>query len=349
MEGTTRSRRCAGEADIYGLNVSEMLLPVYQHRIGYVARLRERFVAPPRRPTGEAAAVALGALASLGFLWLVGRFLWRRWGRAERSEDGLAYLTVASVALGTIGGLGCQIAYHLSPMIRCYNRISIFIAFFAVTAVFLLVQRLARRLVKGPWSGAAYAAGLAALLGLGLFDQFSTYFTPQYALTRVQYASDEEFGRRMEAALPAGSMIYQMPYVLFPEGPNVGNLGGYELLRPWLHTRTLRWSFGAIRGRETARWQADLATRPLPEVVEKIALAGFRGVYLDRAGFADGGAQVEAELSRLLGVQPLVSATGRQSFFDMSTYVQSVRGRLTAEEWEERKDAALHPVDRVKE
>ncbi len=341
--------QCAGEADIFGLNVSEMLLPVHQHRIEYLAKLRERFLAPPRRPTGEAAAVSLGALASLGFVWLVGRFLWRRGGRAERSEDGLAYLTAASVALGTIGGLGCQIACRLSPMIRCYNRLSIFIAFFAVAAVFLLVQRLAGRFAKGLWSGAACAAGLAALLGLGLFDQFSSHFTPQYALVRKEYASDEDFGRRMEAALPAGSMIYEMPYVLFPEGPAVGNLGGYELLRPWLHTRTLRWSFGAVRGRAAASWHADLAKRPLPEVVEKIALAGFRGVYLDRAGFADGGAKEEAELSRLLGVQPLVSLSGRQSFFDMSTYVQTLRGRFTEKEWEQKNSLVLGPpsfVDR---
>ena len=52
--------RSAGEADIFGLNVSEMLLPVYQHRIEYLAKLRNdssrRPVAPPgrRRPSRSA-------------------------------------------------------------------------------------------------------------------------------------------------------------------------------------------------------------------------------------------------------------------------------------------------------
>ena len=76
--------------------------------------------------------------------------------------------------------------------------------------------------------------------------------------------------------------------------------------------------------------------------MERIAFAGFRGVYLDRGGFADGGAQAEEELSCLLGVEPLVSPTGRQSFFDMSSYLQTLHGRFTDAEWEQRKDAALH-------
>ena len=146
------AQRSPAEADIYGLRVSDMLLPVVQHRIGFLAHLSDRFLAPPRQPTGEAAASSLGALASLGFLWLCGRFLWRRRGAAQRTDDGLAYLTVISVALGTVGGLGCLFAFYVSPMIRCYNRLSIFIAFFALAGLFLGIQRLAARFVKGPWS-----------------------------------------------------------------------------------------------------------------------------------------------------------------------------------------------------
>ncbi len=140
-------------------------------------------------------------------------------------------------------------------------------------------------------------------------------------------------------------MVYQMPYVPFPENVPVQNLTDYELLRPFFHTRTLRFSYGAMKGREVSRWQADLATRPLPEALERLAFAGFGGVYLDRAGFADAGAATEAELSRLLGVQPLVSRSGRQTFFDMTAYARDFRGRFTDAEWEAKKESVLHPVD----
>ncbi len=332
------------EADIYGLNVSEMLLPVQGHRLRSLARLHDRFLAPPRRPTGGAALVALGTLGSVGFFYLIGRFLWRR-GKVERADDALAFLNVSAVLLGTVGGFGSLFAFYVTPMIRCYDRLSIFIAFFALAGLFLLVQRTLGRFVKGRRTAAAYGAGLLGLLVLGACDQTSACFIPPYAATRDRVASDADFGRRIEAVLPAGSMVYQMPYVPFPEHGPVQGLADYELLRPCFHTRTLRWSYGAMKGREVSRWQADLESRPLPDALERLALAGFRGVYLDRAGFADSGAATEAELSRLLGAAPLVSRSKCQTFFDMTGYIQQLRGRFTNEEWEAKKESAFQFVD----
>ena len=62
-----RGPRCLGVG-------GEMLLPIMHHRIGFLTHLREQFYAPPRQATGEAWAVSLGALASLGFVWLIAAF-----------------------------------------------------------------------------------------------------------------------------------------------------------------------------------------------------------------------------------------------------------------------------------
>jgi phosphoglycerol transferase len=317
------TRREPYEADFYSLNVSEMLLPIASHRIPALARLREKYYLPPRTAKGEAASISpLGLVASVGFLWLVGRFLWRRREKEDRVEDALAYLTVAAVALGTIGGFGTSFNFYLSPMIRCYNRLSIYIAFFALAGLFLMVQRLVRRRVAGKWSFAAYAAGLGAVLLLGAFDQTATAFVPNYTEAKKQFVMDAEFGKRMEAALPVRAVVYQLPYVRFPESPPVHNLQDYELFRPYLHTHALRWSYGAVRGREASRRQAALAERPLADSLPVLADAGFNAVYLDRAAFEDNGAAIEVELTRLLGAEPQVSQTGRQVFFDMTRYAQ---------------------------
>ncbi len=337
--------RLPAEADIYGLNASEMLLPVAGHRLAFLERMRERFLAPPRRPTPAASGVTLGVLGSIGFLYLMTRFFLRRRARLERVEDGLGYFTFCSVLLGTIGGFGSLFAFFVTPMIRCYDRISIFIAFCALAGLFLLLQRCLGRFVRGRGAAAACGAGLLLLLTLGALDQTSAQFVPYYKATRDQAESDADFGRQMEAALPPGSMVYQMPYVPFPESLPVQGLQDYELLRPLFHTKTLRFSYGAMKGREFDRWQADLASRPLADVLERLAVAGFGGVYLDRAGYADLGAATEAELSRLLGVRPLVSRCGRQTFFDMTAYARQVRGRFTEEEWEAKKEAVLRRVD----
>jgi phosphoglycerol transferase len=336
--------RLPAEADMYGLTVAEMLLPIAGHRIGYLAELRTRYLAPPRPPTGEGGFASLGVVGAVGFLWLLGRSLWRRRDGEERVVDCLAYLNLAAVLLGTVGGLGACFNFLVTPMIRCYNRISVFIAFFALAGLFSLVQRLADRHAQGRRSRVACALGLGAVLLVGLYDQTSPRFVPAYAATREEFASDADFGRRMEAALPPGSMVYQMPFVPFPEEPPVCRLQDYELLRPYHHTQTLRWSYAAIRGREAGRWLADAAERPLPELLERLAVADFRGVYLDRAGFADNGAAVEAELTRILGAAPLVSLSGRQTFFDLTSYAEAFRSRFTDEQWRTKRDAVLHPV-----
>jgi phosphoglycerol transferase len=323
--------RFPAEADVYGLNVSEMLLPIEGHRLHFLARRRAKYLEPPRESASEGPLDSpLGFVASAGFLYLVARFLWRRRDKGDAVDDALAHLTVAAVGLGSIGGLGASFNFYVTPMIRCYNRISIYIAFFALAGLFLMLERLANRFLKMGGASGAYAAGLTAVFLLGAFDQTSPQYIPNYIEAKRQYSSDAEFGRRMEAVLPAGSMVYQLPFVPFPEAGATPTLADYELLRPYLHTHTLRWSYGGMKGRPAGWRQADIAERPLPESLPELADAGFRGIYLDRAGYADNGVAVEAELSRLLGAEPQVSQMGRQVFFDLTGYVQAQRGSVNA-------------------
>jgi phosphoglycerol transferase len=337
------ARRHPVEADVYGLNVTEMLLPVMDHRLGYLKRLHQSYMAPPRHPTGESFSAPLGLLGALGFVWLIGLFLWRRRHKVERADDGLAYLALIAVMLGTIGGLGAMFNFHVTPMIRCYNRISVYIAFFSLFGLFMTLERLVRR-VQGRAAFGVQAAGAGVLLLFGAWDQTAAWFVPPHAGTKQNYEQDADFGRRMEEALPAGAMVYQMPCFPFPEHPRIALLADYELLRPYFHTKTLRWSYGAMKGREAGRWQETLAQRPLPEVVRSLAFAGFGGIYLDRAGFSDFGASVEKDLARLLKVEPLLSGSGRQSFFVLTGYANALRKRFSASEWRTRRESALHPV-----
>jgi phosphoglycerol transferase len=339
------SLRVPGEADVHALTINELLLPIEGHRSGAFRRLRERFLAPPRRPTGESWSVPLGLTGSLGFLYLLGRFLWHRRDKIERTADALAYLNIVAVLLGTVGGLGSCFNLYVTPMIRCYNRLSVFIAFFALAGLFLLLQRLAGHYDRNVWTRFVRNAGLLVLLVLGILDQTSPQHTPAYAKAKREYQSDEDFGRRMEAALPPGAIVYQMPYFAFPEAGLVQGLGDYELLRPYFHTRSLRFTYGAMRNRGASNWLAAAADKPMPEALEALAVAGFRGVYLDRAGFADSGASAEAELARLLGAGPLVSQSGRQVFFDMTSYVSALRARFTDTEWEAKSEEASHPLE----
>ena len=71
-------------------------------------------------------------------------------GPFDRTQQHLALLTWVAFLLGTTGGLGTMFALVVSPDIRAWNRIAIYIALFGLTAIALLIDQLLRRIRANP-------------------------------------------------------------------------------------------------------------------------------------------------------------------------------------------------------
>src|SRR5262249_46863107 len=123
----------------------------------------------------------------------------------------------------------------------------------------------------------------------------------------------------------------------------LGEIADYDFFRPYLHTRTLRFSYGAVKGREHDAWRRALV-RPLPEALRQVSLCGFGAIYIDRAGHADRRKAVEQELATLLETTRVVSDNERYSFFSMDRYNRRLREELGEAEWEARSYEALRPI-----
>jgi phosphoglycerol transferase len=308
--------RNVADAEANGLKISQLLLPVQGHRIQLLKRLRLAYdhTAPLCSENGVA---SVGVIGSIGFLILIGRLLYRPSSRRPGLLDALSLLNVFAVLLGTIGGFGAVFAMVVSPRIRCYNRVSIYIAFLALCAVGMIVERVGKGRRPGWYRRVLRPLVLGILLTLGLLDQTSSAHRPLYTAVASDYRNDEAFVAAIEAAVPPRTRIAQLPYVAFPETLPVERLGDYDLLRGYLHSRTLRWSFGAMKGRPADQWFRTLAALPPKQMVEALAAAGFGGIYVDRLGFADSGAALVAALTKILRATPLQSGNGRLVFFDL--------------------------------
>jgi phosphoglycerol transferase len=149
----------------------------------------------------------------------------------------------------------------------------------------------------------------------GLVDEIGRNRVPDYEATKSQYEVEGDFVRKIEEQLPAGSMVYQLPYLPFPESPPLHDMVDYDPVRLYLHSSTLHFSYAAVKGREVDRWQRDLNDLPIEQQLSQLVDHGFSGIAVDRAGYADRAADVENQLSLLLNQQPLVSADQRRSFF----------------------------------
>jgi hypothetical protein len=321
------SARVSGDAETYALKISQLLLPVSGHRVPALAALKSNYwQAAPL--VNENDLATLGLAGSLGFVFLLVWAALRLMGASfqwfnredEQTLSLAALLTLAATLLATIGGLGSLFALLVSPQIRSYNRISVYIAFFALLATVLLIDRAGARLRK-PSAKMFYLLGLALLGTIGIYDQTTPGFIPDYNTVQAAFLADARFVRTIEKTVPRGAMIFQLPYMTYPEASS------YDLARGYLHSRTLRWSYGAMINERSDLWQRSAQEQPLPEMVRRLAAAGFSGIYLDRKLLSERGPAAEEELSRILGEHPLISQEAQLSFFSLEAYKATLAGK----------------------
>jgi phosphoglycerol transferase len=342
-------RRHAGDADEFGLRIAQMLMPVTGHRLFDLDRLKERY--NRRAFVNENDHASLGVVGSIGFLGLVCVFFSSRWsGRFAETDGGsgllrqLGTFTVAGVLFGTIGGLGSLLAFFGIPQVRAYNRISLFLAFFALFAAALWTDRwLGRQSGSRRREGAAFAV-LVLATALALGDQIAPRMLPDYRVIASEFGRDEAFVRKIETQLPRGAQILQLPHMPFPEGVPRVRMQDYDLLRGYLHSTHLRWSYGTIRGQIGNAWLRQLAARPIAEVVDTLVWTDFDGLYIDRRGFQDNGAEIAERLEALLPGAATHSDDGQLIFYDLRSHRARVKQQTPTTEWASRRDLALHPV-----
>ncbi len=309
-------RRSPAEAELYGMKIAQLLLPTDGHRVGALRRFKERYNTSAPFSDGENSTTSLGLVGGIGFLVLLGAlFVGRRNSRASGDWfSSVAKLNLAASSARHCWRIGLAICLSGLPpdpfllacrasssgSFRCSRwwRCSIGSnSGFPARAAFALALRAGGRLVRP-----GDAAGRAA-----------------YADIRTAFDSDRDFVRTDRSrAFRRGSMVFQLPYVQFPEGPPVQNLDTNDPLRPYLHSRTLAleptnhaWpqrrpvrAAAAAQARRTRSWPRS--RRPALPGSWSIATATPTGSG-DRSGAP----------SRARRPQPIVSADRRLAFFEL--------------------------------
>ncbi len=300
------------ESESYGLRITQLVLPVDGHRIDALASRKAEYL--EQIPRSEGTAATLGVVGTVGFLWLLGvavaacAGLGRRWelGRYR----GLAVLTVVAVLIGTIGGLSTLIAV-VWPQIRAWNRLSVFIAFFALLAVALLLESLRRRVPRRRRSSPCWWRCWPSAPSIRRTTRWCRR-TPAWRRTtaRTRTGSIRWSRSSGRARWSSSCRTSRSP------SRRSGIVRCYEPAKPYVHSSDLRWSYGAMRGRPED-WAAEHATKPAAELVPAARDAGFAGIMVDRLAYLDQGAAASADLGAALGSDPETSRNGRYLFWPL--------------------------------
>jgi phosphoglycerol transferase len=323
------------EADTYALGIRQMLTPIPNHPLPLMRSIRDKIKAAGfPNDAKESFYAALGTVGVMGFLILtcvaVGRPRGRILGDARLRI--LSGFVVAFVLIGGAGGFGSLFNVFVVHEFRAYNRISPFVALFSLAAVAITVDALLagkKRYLQGLLCG--------SLVIFGAFDQISLAPFGNREHERQRFYEDQFFIRQLESRLPAGTMVFQLPYEDFLYGGRRERMLPGDQMRPYLHSKTLRWSWGAMSGRNN-NWTKITSDLPLDQLIERISFAGFGGLLIDRYGYKD--SRIERAVLSYLGPASKFDLGGRWVFFDLRAFREKLESSLSREERARREEIA---------
>ena len=318
--------------EIYGLKIKDLFIPPVTHRWDTLATFSKahRQVAPLL----DEGASYQGIVGLACLIWLIVTAVKDVITGREKDVPMEAWQVLWIVLMFTTGGLNSLFAATTGfTMFRGGSRYSIVIL--AITLLWAArrltaVQSEVERTQPTGTTDWRWLAAVAFACVVILWDQVPRPPTAdEKAAIARQVAADREFTEKMEAALPEGAMVFQMPVMEFPESPAPG-VPPYDHFRPYLFSKNLRYSFGSMKGREREKWQPAVQGKFFEgaavdqqagkirvneanarTAVDELKRLGFSAIYINRNGFPDRGKGIEEALLDLGYTKPPIrNATG---------------------------------------
>jgi hypothetical protein len=304
--------------EIYGLKLVDLVIPPVTHRAASFAAFaaRHRAGAPLLDEGSYLGVFGVAALALLA---------WSAFRDAARGKTGTipsaAWQVLWIVLCFTTGGLNAILGAYGFTLFRTGCRYSIVIhAIVLMYAAerFSAWQRDATGRSAPDTLRIGTLTAAVVLCLLVLWDQVPRGpMAEQQALIARQVEADEAFVADIEAALPEGAMIFQLPVMDFPESPLPG-VPPYDHMRPYLYSSHLRYSFGSMKGRPREQWQQAVQQKlfegAVPDqqaqkirfniasvnaAIAEMQKRGFKAIYVNRNGFPDRGKGLFEALAEL--------------------------------------------------
>lgn len=290
--------RLASESEIYGLKLVQMLLPQPLHRSAILRKISTTY--NQSFPlVDENATACLGLIGSFGLIILLIVAITTPFFQFQVDSriQLFAFLTIFLFLFATIGGFASIFSLLITPLIRGWNRISVFIGFNAIAAFMLCTQQFVKKITNTFFLNRVEILIGIFLICFGVWDQTITATKLDLINSKNQFLYDDRFVKKIEKLIPGGA-VYQLPYVPFPEALINNNFFCYDLLRGYLHSSTLHWSSGGMKGRKGDLFFSNLAHQPMKQQIQIIKNLGFNGIYVDRRGFSDRGIAIEKEIKQ---------------------------------------------------
>ncbi|MDD6057930.1 MAG: hypothetical protein PUB98_06700 [Clostridiales bacterium] len=344
------SDRNISQINSYGLNLALLFLPIPGHRLQALSDFTEYCYEHMYIYT-ENFTESLGIVMSVGVIVAV-LFAFKK-ACSERCQErirdfGILILVIFIVA--TIGGLDNFIAIFISASIRCYNRLSIFIALFAIGVVCLLLDKV--RLFFQKRKRHYFFWGIcAAVTIIGVLDvtspNFSVYETYDvykrdyvypYSTIEQEYDNDVDFFEKINKQLDEEKMLFIAPYNA--DITKFGEEGYFSRLKIYMLQPEIRIST-SLYDKKYEEWWMKISEADMEIQMKIMAVLGYSGILIDESSFSgqnDIDSYIESIADYVDENSKIISANNNLSFYSIKEWKNeflSQYSRENVEKWRE--------------
>jgi phosphoglycerol transferase len=277
-----------------------MLLPIDNHMVKSLAVLKNKYNEGALY-LNESSMVSLGFALSISFVALLFNFLFIRKTKFDIFQK-LGFLTLSSLLLTVSGGFLSYFAFFGLNQIRSCNRISIFIAFFALIALCLFLKNILKRHTHK-------TAVLLIILFfvIVLFDVASPDYNFAYKQNKIknEVYSLISLVNHIELQSPDKIKVFTLPYLDFPEGRPSYAMYDYELAKPAVYSSRVQYSYGALKGSYLDDKYKVYSTLDSIQLIRVLKRDGFDGILIDTKGYYSYPSEL-LNLTKILG-KPFVT------------------------------------------
>jgi phosphoglycerol transferase len=297
------------EVEYYGVKIINFFRPIDLHRIGWLRSFSEQF-APTAIP-GEPVEM-LGIIGSSGLLLLLLFCIRRVISTASDRARGIvnphlpviALTGLIAILLGTVGSFNSLLYVLGLNQIRVWSRITPLIAFCALAFIAITLQTRIERSNR-KWKRISPLL-IALMTFVGVLDQTSSSNVPQYVRNSEIWEREESFTRSADSIFPEGSLIYQLPNVLFPENGPILAMEDYAQSFPFIHNSHLRWTYGNMKSRPSTFHDTSRTLSGI-DLLKYLKESNVAGMHITKRGIEDGGLEI-IDLAVSIGAQVVLES-----------------------------------------
>jgi phosphoglycerol transferase len=285
------------EVEIYGAKLRRMLMPHPDNIISPLAEIAQKDLDANFSNENENTSARLGLYGAFGLLLMIVDTLRRGVGNGPPQPIAvISALGLATFLIITVGGFGAVINLITVPDIRCYNRFSVYLSFFAIVAAGLWLQG---KFGSGTprWKMAGHFI-IGGFFTLSLYDQLlDAELLVAAQQNDMRRANEERMAvERLEQIFQNNTTVLELPFTGFPPIAMFNKMESYDHVRPYLWSHHLKWSWPSFSQRHRA-WQTKMGALKGGDLIRAAIFSGFSAMWIDRFAYLDGGRELISSLT----------------------------------------------------